>query len=72
MNVRHTIETLSHKRCFRGQAASITCSECVFAAFLTQHAKPMSHFILLSVICLAVSYFSTLSHKRHDFWEKIY
>jgi len=30
----------------------------------------MRYIILLSVACPAVQYFSTLSHKRHDFRKK--
>jgi len=50
---------------------SITCSEYVFVALVTQHAKRIRSIILTYVICLAPScVFSTISHKRHDF-EKI-
>jgi len=31
----------------------------------------MGHTILSTVVFLAVSYFSTLSHKRHEFRKKI-
>jgi len=41
---------------------SITYSECVFVALVSQHAP--------SVACLALQYFSTLSHKWDDFREK--
>jgi hypothetical protein len=36
-----------------------------------QYVKRMRPIILSSVACLVVSYFSTLSHKQHDFREKI-
>ena len=42
---------------------SITYSECVFEAVVIQHAVGTRRV----VICPAVQYFSTFSHKRHDF-----
>ena len=40
---------------------------CVSVALVIHHAKRMRRIILLSVACLALLHFSTLSHKRYDF-----
>jgi hypothetical protein len=38
---------------------------------LIQHGKSMHPILLSCVACLAVPYFSTFSHKRHDFQENV-
>jgi hypothetical protein len=68
---KRNIEARSRNHCCRGKAISITYSECVSVALVIQHAKRMRRIILSSVGCLTLPYFSTLSHKRHDFREKI-
>ena len=40
-------------------------------ALLIQHATRMRHVVTSFVAPLAPPYFSTLSHKRHDFPEKV-
>jgi hypothetical protein len=44
---------------------------CVRAVLLIQHSTRMRHIVTLFVASLAPPYFSTLSHKRRDFREKV-
>jgi hypothetical protein len=50
---------------------SSTNSECVSVALVIQHAQRMLRIILSSMACLALPYFSTFSHKCHDFRQNV-
>jgi hypothetical protein len=54
-----------------GQAIIITYSGRMSIALTIQHAKRMRRIIFLSVACLDIPSFPTLSHKRHDFRENV-
>jgi hypothetical protein len=71
MYMSRNIEARSRNHFCRGKAVTITYSECVSVALVTQHAKRMRRIILSSVACLTVPYFCTLSHKQHGFRENI-
>jgi len=59
--------------CCHGKAMSITFSVCVCVASVIQHAMCNAHvsITMSSVACLALPYFSTLSHNRTIFGKKI-
>jgi len=66
------IEVCWHNHCCRGKVISITCSECVVSlALVVQHAMYKCCIIFSFVACPSLPYFPTLSHKWHDFWEKL-
>jgi hypothetical protein len=72
MYVSRNIEALTCNHCRSGKTVSIKYYGYVFVALGIQRAMRIHLIVLLFVAPLAVPYFSTLSHKWHDFRKKRY
>jgi len=60
-------EARSCTHCYHGKVISITYSQCVSVALFIKNATRVRRILLSSVAYPVLLYFSTLSHKRHDF-----
>jgi len=68
---KRNIETRSHNHSYRGRAICTAYSDSVSVALVIQRAPRMRRVTVSSVACPALQYFSTLSHKRHDFRKRL-
>ena len=58
--------------CVRARARVCVCvCVCVCVALVIQHVKRMRRVMLSPVASTALQNFATLSHKKHDFREKL-
>jgi hypothetical protein len=53
-----------------GKSIRFTYAEGMSVAIVIQHPKGKGHIILSIVACVFLRHFSTLPHKRHDFWRR--
>jgi len=65
--VERNIEGLSCNHCCGEEAINIKCRECVFVSLGIQHAMRMRHIFVCGLSSLQC--FSTLPHKRNEFWN---
>jgi hypothetical protein len=70
MYVKHNIGLRLRHHFFHGKAISISYYESVSVALGMQHTYHTHCTVLSPVACLAVLYFSTLSHKTSRMLEK--
>jgi len=66
MYVQCNAEVLQCNHCCSGKAIRIIYSECVFVALCIRHEMSMRHVVICGLPRYKI-FFSTLSHKRHDF-----
>jgi hypothetical protein len=64
--IERNSEARSRKHFCRGKEISIAYSQCVFVTVVIQHVKHVCRITLSPVAGMAVLYFPTLSHKRHN------
>jgi len=68
MYIYPDMEARSCNHCCRGKEVSMTQPECVFVAIGIQHAMRKRRIMICDLH--RSTYFSTLSHKLHDFRKK--
>ena len=66
--LQRNIETRSCIHCCCGKVKIITYYESVFVALASMESDAQYYIVIFS--CLALPYFSTLFHRRHDFLKK--
>jgi hypothetical protein len=71
MDVQRNIEARSRNNCCREKATSIQCSKCVSVALVIYHAKAHAPYYIVNCGLSGSTYFSTLSHRRHDFRKRL-
>jgi len=71
VNVRIKVTTRRVYVTIVDKEINVTYSACVSAALIIQHPLRMRCTLLSPMACLAIPYFSTLSHQLHDSREEV-